>query len=92
MEQYEPVSSSEFNVDMQLKGRVEWDASGVANGGPIVGLSFWGHDIELTDNMIKDGFISTRNYGKLQIKAGEGFGMQLFLTPTQQRKLKELAK
>ncbi len=91
-EKYEPVSPSDFHVEMQLKGDVEWDANGVANGGPVVKLSFWGHDIELTDDMIKDGFISTRNYGKIQIKPGANFSMQLFLTPTQQKKLKELAK
>jgi hypothetical protein len=90
-EQYEPVSSSEFKVNLELSGEVRGDANGLVNGGPITELSFGGHKIELADSMIKDGFISTTKYGKIQIKGGFN-GMQLFLKPSQQRRLKELIK
>ncbi len=89
-EKYEPVSASEFNVSMRLSGDVRWDKDGKANGGPIESLSFWGHKLELANNMIKDGFIHTKDYGKIKIIPNYNFTMRIELTPTQKKKLLEL--
>jgi predicted component of type VI protein secretion system len=90
-EQYEKVTSSDYKINLQLEGRVNFDANGVASGGPVASLSFGGHDVRLTDNMITDGFISTADYGKIMLK-GSYQGFELWLTPTQQKKIKELIK
>jgi len=91
-EKYEPVSASEFNVSMKLSGRVSWDKDGLANGGPIDSLSFWGHELVLTSNMIKDGFIHTKDYGKILIRCNPDFSFRMELTQTQQKRLRELRK
>jgi hypothetical protein len=90
-ENYEPVESSEYRISMDLSGRVSWDANGLANGGPVVSLSFGGHQVALQDNMIRDGLLPTREYGKIMLKSSLD-GFQLFLTPTQQKKIKALLK
>jgi hypothetical protein len=90
-EKYEPISTSDFKVDLQLIGRTSWDDNGVVSGGPIASLSFGGHEIELKDKMITGGFISTKDYGKIMLKA-EGMAMTMLLTSSQQKKFKELIK
>ena len=87
---YEPISSSEFSITLKLSGRVGWDKEGKANGGPIEDLSFWGNSIELESNMIKDGFILTKSYGKIKMTPRANFTMQIELTPTQQSKILKL--
>lgn len=89
-EKYEPVEDSDFHIYLRLSGSVETDDHGVANGGPIVELGINGHSIELADKMIKDGFITTKDYGKFLIKPNYNMSAQLFLTPSQQKKLKAL--
>ena len=91
-EKYEPVSISEFKVSMELSGGVGWDEDGKANGGPIHSLSFWGQKLELSSDMIKDGFIHTKDYGKIKIMPNSDFTMRMELTPTQKKKLLELKK
>ena len=90
-EKYEPIESSEYKISMDLSGRVSWDADGLANGGPVVSLSFGGHQVALQDNMIRDGLLATKEYGKIMLKSSLN-GFQLLLTPTQQKKIKALLK
>lgn len=89
--QYEPVNASEYKISMQFSGPIRWDDKGTVNGGPIASLSFGDHGVELTDNMIKDGLVSTKNYGKLLMR-NVGTGMTLYLTKDQQKQLKDLIK
>lgn len=91
-EKYEAVTTADYQPNMELSGRVEWDKDGLAKGGPVDSFSFWGQKIELTTNMIVNGFVSTRDYGKILIKANPGFSMHIELTPSQQKKLKLLKK
>jgi hypothetical protein len=86
LEPYEKVSIDEFKAQLQSTGRIEWDANGLTNGGPVR-LSFGGHSIRLTDPMIRNSLISTADYGKIQFKGGFN-GAELFLKPSQQRKLR----
>lgn len=91
--QYQPVTASDYKIALQLTGSTRWDDKGLISGGPISSLSFGGHAVELTDNMIRDGFISTKKYGKLLLRnPSYNFGMTLYLTQGQQGQLKELIK
>lgn len=101
VEQYEPVSSDGFTVFMKVSGRVSWDDKGVPSGGPVDSLSIGGenlnggivrYDIDLTDGLIEGGFILTKKYGTIMVKAGPNFNASFLLTPTQKRKFKELVK
>lgn len=91
-EQYEPITTADFQPNMQLSGEIRWDANGLVSGGPVDSFSFWGQDIELTSNMITDGFLSTKDYGKILIKANGNGSMHIELTPSQQIKIKQLKK
>ena len=94
-EKYEKVSTSEFKISMELPaGAVIKMTNGKTNGGPIKELSFWGHKLALADNgIIKDGFISTKNYGKFELVSNASDGsFRIDLTPSQQKKLLELKK
>lgn len=74
---------------LQSAGRIEWDNNGVMHGGPVT-VSFGGHAIRLANPMIQNSVISTVDYGKLQIKPGGGFSVELYLKPSSQKKLKAL--
>ena len=89
-EQYEAITTADYEPNMQLSGEIRWDANGLVNGGPVDSFSFWGHDITLTSNIITDGFLSTRDYGKILIKANFNGSMQIELMPSQQTKIKQL--
>ena len=91
-EKYEPVSSSDFKVTMRYKD-MEGTGSRIISATGVE-LSISGHQIALVDGTFKDGFISTRDYGPIQIQMNNlGNEIQLFLTSTQQKKLKDdLAK
>lgn len=91
-EKYEAVTTADYEPDMKLSGRIEWDKNGLANGGPVDSFSFWGQNIELTSNMITNGFLSTKDYGKIMIKTNPDFSMHIELMPSQQKKLKQLKK
>jgi hypothetical protein len=91
-EKYEAVAIDDYEPNMELSGRIQWDKNGLANGGPVTSFSFWGHESELTNNMITNGFLSTKDYGKIMIKANPDFSMHIELTPSQQKKLKQLKK
>ena len=89
-EQYEAITTTDFEPNMQLSGEIRWDRDGLVNGGPVDSFSFWGHDIALTSNMITEGFLSTKDYGKILIKANSNGSMHIELTPSQQTKIKQL--
>ena len=89
-EQYEPITTAEYEPNMELSGRIEWDADGLVNGGPVESFSFWGQQIELTSNMITNGILSTKDYGDILIKANSNGSMHIELTPSQQQKIKLL--
>jgi hypothetical protein len=89
-EQYEPITTAEYEPNMELSGRIEWDADGLVNGGPVESFSFWGQQIELTSNMITNGMLSTKDYGDILIKANSNGSMHIELTPSQQQKIKLL--
>jgi predicted small lipoprotein YifL len=91
-EKYEAISIADYEPNMELSGRIQWDANGLVNGGPVDSFSFWGQKIELTSNMITDGFLSTKDYGKIMIKANSNGSMRIELTPNQQKKIKQLKK
>jgi hypothetical protein len=86
---YEKIPLSDYRVNISMKGRVRWDETGIVSGGPIGELSFWGKKLALNDSMIKDGFIDTRDYGKIMV-VPQGSGLSLKLTPSQKKKLMEL--
>ncbi len=69
-EKYEAVASADYEPNMELSGRIQWDENGLVNGAPVDGFSFWGQKLELTSNMITDGFFSTKDYGPLLATAG----------------------
>jgi hypothetical protein len=91
-EKYEAVATADYEPNMELSGRIEWDQSGLVTGGPVDSFSFWGQKIELTSNMITDGVLSTRDYGKIMIKVNPNGSMHIELTPSQQEKIKQLKK
>ena len=91
-EKYEAVAIADYQPNMELSGRLRWDKDGLANGGPVKSFSFWGQKLELTTNMIVNGFVSTKDFGKILIMAIPTFSMRIELTPSQQKKLKQLKK
>ena len=60
------------------------------SGGPVDSFSFWGRKIELTSKNITAGFLSTKDYGKIMIKANSNGSVHIELTPSQQKKIKQL--
>jgi len=86
---YEPISSREFDIALEMSGGLE-SVDGKANGGPIKKLSFWGQKIELKDHMIKDGFINTKEYGMIKMSFNYDFTMQIELTSKQKKNLLRL--
>lgn len=91
-EKYEAIATADYDPNMELSGSIRWDANGLVNGGPVDSFSFWGQKIELTSNMITDGFLSTKDYGKIMVKANPNGSMHIELTPSQQKNIKQLKK
>jgi hypothetical protein len=89
-EKYEAVVTADYEPNMELSGRIQWDENGLVNGGPVDSFSFWGQKLELTSNMITDGFLSTKDYGKIMMKANANGSMHIELTPSQQKKIMQL--
>jgi len=91
-ERYEPVSISKFKIVLELSGPVRWDENNKAQGGPIESLSFFGQKLELTNNMIRNGFIHTKDYGNIKVVPNPNFSFHIELTPSQQKKTLKLKK
>ena len=91
-EKYEAVAIADYEPNMELSGRIQWDANGLISGGPVNSFSFWGQKIELASDMITGGFLSTKDYGKIMLKANPDGSMHLELTPSQQKRIKQLKK
>jgi hypothetical protein len=66
------------------------DSHGLASGGPVSKLTFWGRNIPLSDKMLRKGVLKTRDYGDLRVKATPSFTMSLEATPSQRAKLLKL--
>lgn len=89
-EEYEAVAVADYEPNMEFSGRIQWDENGLVNGGPVVSFSFWGQKIELTSDMITNGLLSTKDYGKIMLKANPDGSLHMELTPSQQEKIKQL--
>lgn len=92
-EHYMPVSAGEIGASMDLQGSVRWDSEGRPRfGGPgsIESFSCWGHPIDLTSDQFEDGFICTKEYGKIKIRCNPDFTFRMEITPSQKAALMEL--
>ena len=92
-EQYVPVSAREIGVAMVLKGTVLWgrDEKPSFDGpGSIKSFSCWGHEIELVSDQFEDGFICTKQYGKIKIKPNPDFTFRMEMKPSQKAALMKL--
>jgi formylglycine-generating enzyme required for sulfatase activity len=98
-EKYEKVDPSELPIDLQasMSGRVAWDNDGNVTefgGGKVTRFVVGGKPIELvSDEMTlagKEVFVATKEYGKIKVTFDPGFGLAVWLKPSQKSQLIEL--
>lgn len=82
------LSDFSYTIAISLKGPIPVEPI----SGEITTFSCGGHKIELDSNKVENGFIVTKDYGKIKIRVGPSdYGhFSIWLTPTQKKALKAL--
>jgi hypothetical protein len=88
---FQPVDPSELSFSMKTK-ELWWEQGGKKASGTIAEFSFEGQKLALnTEKIDNDGFIDTRDYGKIKIQGANIMGgFSVFLTPSQKEKFLQL--
>lgn len=96
--QYESVDPTELTCYFTLPEGVSLTEEMGADGqthirGSIADLICEGKEVELESNEIVDGFITTKEFGKIMIKVNFAtFSAEMFMLPEEKDKLEEWAK
>jgi hypothetical protein len=88
VEDYKPLEGIDCRIRAQ---EIRWDAQGFMEGDNIE-LTCEGKPVDLVDGKLTNGWLTTKEFGKIRIKRAGGFGMTILVTSEQNKKLEEVFK
>jgi hypothetical protein len=88
-EEYKSLAG--VNCQLKASSRISWDADQFLNGAGV-GLSCEGQAVDLVDGKVANGWLVTKNFGKIRLKNSGGFGIDILVTPDQNEQMKKAFK